>query len=71
MLSVGNTMANSVWEGMVRLGRAKPTPSSSREEKERWIRSKYEAKEFLPPLPTIASQQQLSLTQYIIDTICR
>ncbi|XP_075231189.1 centaurin gamma 1A isoform X2 [Lycorma delicatula] len=71
MLSVGNIMANSVWEGMVRLGRAKPTPSSSREEKERWIRSKYEAKEFLPPLPNTAAQSQSSLTQFIIDTVCR
>ncbi|XP_023238356.1 centaurin-gamma-1A-like [Centruroides sculpturatus] len=46
MMSLGNTIANSIWEGNIR-GRAKPTPNSSREEKERWIRSKYELKEFL------------------------
>nr|XP_019539888.2 centaurin-gamma-1A isoform X1 [Aedes albopictus] len=47
MLAIGNSLANSVWESNTR-GRVKPTPASSREEKESWIRLKYEAKEFLP-----------------------
>uniref|UniRef100_A0A8D8FPD2 Centaurin-gamma-1A n=1 Tax=Culex pipiens TaxID=7175 RepID=A0A8D8FPD2_CULPI len=47
MLAIGNSLANSVWESNTR-GRVKPTPASSREEKEAWIRHKYEAKEFLP-----------------------
>ncbi|XP_055634991.1 centaurin-gamma-1A isoform X2 [Toxorhynchites rutilus septentrionalis] len=47
MLAIGNSLANSVWESNTR-GRVKPTPASSREEKEAWIRNKYEAKEFLP-----------------------
>lgn len=65
MLSIGNTMGNAVWEGCVR-GRAKPTPGSSREEKERWIRSKYEGKEFLPPL-----SMSMPLPQQFMDAVCR
>ncbi|CAK9304505.1 unnamed protein product [Gordionus sp. m RMFG-2023] len=49
MKSLGNSICNSVYERQVK-GRYKPSPSSPREEKERWIRSKYENKEFLPPL---------------------
>ncbi|XP_061510812.1 centaurin-gamma-1A isoform X3 [Anopheles gambiae] len=58
MLAIGNSLANSVWEANTR-GRVKPTPASSREEKEAWIRSKYEGKEFLPhfnPSPPIGQQ---------------
>uniref|UniRef100_T1PE07 Putative GTPase activating protein for Arf n=1 Tax=Musca domestica TaxID=7370 RepID=T1PE07_MUSDO len=47
MLAIGNSLANSVWEANTRQ-RTKPKPNTSREEKEAWIRSKYEAKEFLP-----------------------
>lgn len=52
MLAIGNSLANSIWEGnqLVMKNRVKPTSSSSREEKESWIRSKYEAKEFILPL---------------------
>ncbi|CAD6997368.1 unnamed protein product [Ceratitis capitata] len=46
MLAIGNSLANSVWEANTRQ-RSKPKPNSTREEKETWIRSKYEAKEFL------------------------
>lgn len=48
MLAIGNSLANSVWECQVQ-NMTKPNASSSREEKERWIRAKYENKEFLPP----------------------
>lgn len=65
MLAIGNSLANSVWESNTRQ-RVKPNPQASREEKERWIRSKYEAKEFLTPLgsgssghPTPSPGQQL------------
>ncbi|XP_025902234.1 arf-GAP with GTPase, ANK repeat and PH domain-containing protein 3-like, partial [Nothoprocta perdicaria] len=50
MTAIGNALANAVWEGAVE-GYPKPTPESSREEKERWIRAKYEQKLFLAPLP--------------------
>jgi len=65
MLSIGNTLANSIFECNSR-GRAKPTPNSSREEKERWIRSKYESKEFLPPV-----NQGISVGQQLVDAVCR
>lgn len=46
MMSLGNEVGNSIWEVHLR-GQTKPNPRSSREDKERWIRAKYEAKEFL------------------------
>ncbi|XP_041506227.1 arf-GAP with GTPase, ANK repeat and PH domain-containing protein 1 isoform X5 [Microtus oregoni] len=50
MSSIGNELANSVWEESSQ-GRTKPSLDSPREEKERWIRAKYEQKLFLAPLP--------------------
>ncbi|XP_069790486.1 arf-GAP with GTPase, ANK repeat and PH domain-containing protein 1 isoform X4 [Narcine bancroftii] len=50
MSSIGNEMANGIWEGSAQ-GHTKPSPDSTREEKERWIRAKYEQKLFLAPLP--------------------
>ncbi|XP_006873744.1 PREDICTED: arf-GAP with GTPase, ANK repeat and PH domain-containing protein 3-like isoform X3 [Chrysochloris asiatica] len=50
MTALGNALANSVWEGSLE-GYAKPGPEACREEKERWIRAKYEQKLFLAPLP--------------------
>ncbi|EEZ97569.1 Centaurin-gamma-1A-like Protein [Tribolium castaneum] len=64
MLAIGNTLANSVWECRTQ-GRTKPTPTSSREEKERWIRAKYESKEFLPPPNTT-----MPLGQQLVDAVC-
>lgn len=46
MMALGNEVGNSVWEANLR-GQTKPNPRSSREDKERWIRAKYEAKEFV------------------------
>ncbi|XP_049629560.1 arf-GAP with GTPase, ANK repeat and PH domain-containing protein 1 isoform X4 [Suncus etruscus] len=50
MSAIGNELANSVWEESGQ-GRMKPSLDSTREEKERWIRAKYEQKLFLAPLP--------------------
>ncbi|XP_025912720.1 arf-GAP with GTPase, ANK repeat and PH domain-containing protein 2 isoform X1 [Apteryx rowi] len=50
LTSIGNTTANSIWEKNPQ-GRCKPTPESSREERESWIRAKYEQRLFLAPLP--------------------
>lgn len=47
MLSIGNKMSNSVYEANTG-GTVKPNPQSTREEKESWIRRKYEMKEFIP-----------------------
>lgn len=49
MSAIGNEVANSVWEGSSQ-GHVKPCSESPREEKERWIRAKYEQKLFLAPL---------------------
>ncbi|XP_055520576.1 arf-GAP with GTPase, ANK repeat and PH domain-containing protein 1-like isoform X2 [Leucoraja erinacea] len=49
LTSIGNEMANCVWERNTR-GRTKPTPESTREERENWIRAKYEQKLFVAPL---------------------
>lgn len=66
-MAIGNELANSVWESNVRPpGRTKPNPGSSREEKELWIRSKYEAKEFLPAVSPTAN-----LSQQLIDAVYR
>lgn len=66
MMAMGNDLANSVWESNVRPDRTKPNPGSSREEKELWIRSKYETKEFLP-----AISQTPNLSQQLIDAVYR
>ncbi|XP_054979393.1 arf-GAP with GTPase, ANK repeat and PH domain-containing protein 1 isoform X2 [Sorex araneus] len=59
--AVGNELANSVWEDSGQ-GRMKPALDSTREEKERWIRAKYEQKLFLAPLPC----SELSLGQHLL-----
>ncbi|XP_023380523.1 arf-GAP with GTPase, ANK repeat and PH domain-containing protein 2 isoform X3 [Pteropus alecto] len=51
LTAIGNDMANRVWESDTR-GRSKPTRDSSREERESWIRAKYEQLLFLAPLGT-------------------
>ncbi|XP_071656119.1 arf-GAP with GTPase, ANK repeat and PH domain-containing protein 2 isoform X2 [Patagioenas fasciata] len=50
LTSIGNATANRIWEQNPR-GRRKPTPESPREERESWIRAKYEQRLFLAPLP--------------------
>jgi Arf-GAP/GTPase/ANK repeat/PH domain-containing protein 1/3 len=62
MLSIGNSLANNVWEATAR-PHLKPSSNSPREEKERWIRAKYEAKEFIT--------QTSSSTPILVDAICR
>ncbi|ESO09977.1 hypothetical protein HELRODRAFT_109375 [Helobdella robusta] len=60
MTSIGNDLLNSVYEANA-IGCKKPNPTSSREEKDKWIRMKYELKNYLPPLPFegVPIQQQL------------
>uniref|UniRef100_A0A8B9FYF7 ArfGAP with GTPase domain, ankyrin repeat and PH domain 1 n=1 Tax=Amazona collaria TaxID=241587 RepID=A0A8B9FYF7_9PSIT len=61
MSSIGNELANSVWEEGSQ-GHMKPSPDSTREEKELWIRAKYEQKLFLAPLQCL----ELSLGQHLL-----
>ncbi|XP_029291552.1 arf-GAP with GTPase, ANK repeat and PH domain-containing protein 2 isoform X2 [Cottoperca gobio] len=49
LAAIGNHMANSIWESCTQ-GRIKPTPTATREERESWIRAKYEQRAFVPPL---------------------
>ncbi|XP_069013644.1 arf-GAP with GTPase, ANK repeat and PH domain-containing protein 3 isoform X1 [Embiotoca jacksoni] len=64
MTAIGNTMANSVWEGALE-GYSKPGSDSTREEKERWIRAKYEQKLFLVGLP----QSDVPLGQQLLRAV--
>ncbi|XP_013864004.1 arf-GAP with GTPase, ANK repeat and PH domain-containing protein 1 isoform X5 [Austrofundulus limnaeus] len=61
MSAIGNELANSVWEANTQ-GRPKPGPDASREERERWIRAKYEQRLFLALLPCA----DLSLGQHLV-----
>ncbi|KAL6489182.1 hypothetical protein MHYP_G00029230 [Metynnis hypsauchen] len=64
MTAIGNAMANSVWEGALE-GYTKPGADSTREEKERWIRAKYEQKLFLVGLP----QSDVPLGQQLLRAV--
>ncbi|XP_034472485.1 centaurin-gamma-1A isoform X2 [Drosophila innubila] len=70
MLAIGNSLANSVWESNTRQ-RVKPTALANHEEKERWIRSKYEAKEFLTPLGSGNHANASSPGQQLIEAVIR
>uniref|UniRef100_A0A8C6SFR9 ArfGAP with GTPase domain, ankyrin repeat and PH domain 2 n=1 Tax=Neogobius melanostomus TaxID=47308 RepID=A0A8C6SFR9_9GOBI len=48
--AIGNHLVNSIWEAHTH-GHRKPTPDATREERESWIRAKYEQKLFVAPLP--------------------
>lgn len=58
MLSIGNELANSVWENGA-ANKEKPSANTKREHKEQWIKRKYETKEFLPSIygPSSIAQQ--------------
>ncbi|XP_067833569.1 arf-GAP with GTPase, ANK repeat and PH domain-containing protein 3-like isoform X1 [Heptranchias perlo] len=64
MTAIGNSMANSVWEDSAQ-GLIKPSQDSSREEKERWIRAKYEQKLLLASLP----QSDIPLGQQLLRAV--
>ncbi|XP_069578029.1 arf-GAP with GTPase, ANK repeat and PH domain-containing protein 2 isoform X3 [Brachyistius frenatus] len=49
LAAIGNHMANSIWESCTQ-GRTKPSPNATREERETWIRAKYEQRAFVAPL---------------------
>ena len=68
MMAIGNSAANSIWEHKVKEKgtRVKPTPNSSRDEKEKWIRAKYNQKEFLKPI-----NESMRIEQQLIDAIVK
>ncbi|KAG7237885.1 hypothetical protein INR49_031678 [Caranx melampygus] len=57
LAAIGNHMANSIWESCTQ-GRTKPTPNATREERESWIRAKYEQRAFVAPLVPAPGAQQ-------------
>lgn len=71
MTSLGNTVVNRLWEGRGRV--KKPQPDSSREDKENYIKAKYERKEWLVPLnsPNRPPGSHQSPAQALLDAICR
>ena len=66
MTGLGNYIANTIWEARIPPGYRKPGPDSPREEKERYIKAKYERKEWLAGLPGPGGQ-----SQYLVEAICR
>uniref|UniRef100_A0A6Q2XFI3 ArfGAP with GTPase domain, ankyrin repeat and PH domain 3 n=1 Tax=Esox lucius TaxID=8010 RepID=A0A6Q2XFI3_ESOLU len=64
MVAVGNALANSVWEGALE-GYTKVGADSTREERERWIRAKYEQKRFVVDLP----QSDVPLGQQLLRAV--
>lgn len=67
MTGLGNQLANSIWEHKISPAYRKPTPDTPREEKEKYIKAKYERKEFLAPLPP----SSISPAKGLVDAICR
>lgn len=47
LLAIGNSVANSVWEASDVAKEAKPKPKSSHQDKEQYIFSKYQKKDFV------------------------
>ncbi|XP_067928616.1 arf-GAP with GTPase, ANK repeat and PH domain-containing protein 1-like [Watersipora subatra] len=66
MVAIGNQKSNSIWEAKAPR-HCKPAPNSSREEKESWIRAKYELKEYLAE----RSHRNIPLNHLLIDAIAR
>ncbi|XP_054912860.1 arf-GAP with GTPase, ANK repeat and PH domain-containing protein 2 isoform X3 [Poeciliopsis prolifica] len=67
LAAIGNHMANSVWESCPQ-GRTKPTPNATREERESWIRAKYEQRAFVAPLrPACEDSVPASLLSAVTD----
>jgi len=66
MLAIGNQRSNSIWEARAPR-QLKPAQSSTREEKEGWIRAKYEQKEYLAE----RTHRNIPVSHLLIDAIAR
>jgi Arf-GAP with GTPase, ANK repeat and PH domain-containing protein 1/3/4/5/6/9/11 len=69
MTSIGNKLINSIYEANWKqsYSKWKPNPSSSHEEKDKWIRNKYESKQFLAPLPN----KEISVGKQLIEAVSK
>ncbi|XP_035376037.1 arf-GAP with GTPase, ANK repeat and PH domain-containing protein 1 isoform X2 [Electrophorus electricus] len=69
LMAIGNEMANSIWESRTK-GHHKPCPDATREERELWIRAKYEQKLFVAPLSALndgSDSLSVRLCKAVID----
>ncbi|MGH0162280.1 UNVERIFIED_CONTAM: hypothetical protein FKN15_048455 [Acipenser sinensis] len=67
--SIGNEMANSIWERNTQ-GRSKPSPDATREEREAWIRAKYEQRLFVAELPDSELGVGVRLLNTVLTLLC-
>jgi hypothetical protein len=63
MQAIGNSLANQIWEHNAS-ARDRPGPEAPQEQKERWIRMKYQEKLFLPPIPV-----DRTLSQQLVNAV--
>uniref|UniRef100_A0A8C9SSC3 ArfGAP with GTPase domain, ankyrin repeat and PH domain 2 n=1 Tax=Scleropages formosus TaxID=113540 RepID=A0A8C9SSC3_SCLFO len=68
LMAIGNHMANSIWESRT-LGRKKPTPNATREERESWIRAKYEQRLFVAPLPDPSPGMPTAMSARLLSAV--
>ncbi|XP_063064206.1 arf-GAP with GTPase, ANK repeat and PH domain-containing protein 2 [Engraulis encrasicolus] len=68
LTAIGNYMANAVWESCTE-GRQKPTPEASRQEREAWIRAKYEQRVFVATLPSQATEASGSMSDWLLSAV--
>ncbi|KAG7477413.1 hypothetical protein MATL_G00069250 [Megalops atlanticus] len=68
LTAIGNHMANSIWENRT-LGRQKPTPNATREERESWIRAKYEQRAFVAPLPAVGEGTDTAMSVRLLSAV--
>uniref|UniRef100_A0A3B3ZA84 Uncharacterized protein n=1 Tax=Periophthalmus magnuspinnatus TaxID=409849 RepID=A0A3B3ZA84_9GOBI len=70
LAAIGNHTANSIWESCTQ-GRSKPTPNATREERESWIRAKYEQRAFVAPLAPVLTRHlpEEALPQWLLSAV--
>uniref|UniRef100_A0AAY4DFL2 ArfGAP with GTPase domain, ankyrin repeat and PH domain 2 n=1 Tax=Denticeps clupeoides TaxID=299321 RepID=A0AAY4DFL2_9TELE len=68
LTAIGNHVANSVWESRTE-GRQKPTHDASREEREAWIRAKYEQRLFVAPIPPQDEGGLIDMSAWLLSAV--
>ncbi|XP_065816902.1 arf-GAP with GTPase, ANK repeat and PH domain-containing protein 2 isoform X3 [Labrus bergylta] len=68
LAAIGNYMANSIWESCTQ-GRTKPAPNATREERESWIRAKYEQRAFVAALQPVSGPPQDGMPQWLLSAV--
>ena len=67
-LTINIFFFSSIWEARLPPGYKKPDPGSSRDDKERYIKAKYERREFLSPLSRGGPGGPAAA---LVDAVCR